>query len=226
MPAPDTDITAGELALGLLEGAERAAALRRLLSEPEFAREVERWRAHLGAWFAAWPEVEAPPGLFGRIEASIDSRPRALPVRVWQAATAASSLIAACLLIALFVRPAGPPPLAPARPLVASIAPTAQGSGAPIAAVYDTATGAIKMASAAAVPEGKSAELWAIGSDGAPRAIGLLAADGPSRLPLPIALRGRIAAGLTLAISIEPRGGSPTGKPTGPVVAAGTLIQA
>ena len=38
-----------------------------------------------------------------------------------------------------------------------------------------------------------------------------------------VALANLPATGSTLAISIEPRGGSPTGQPTGPVVAAGTL---
>jgi anti-sigma-K factor RskA len=37
--------------------------------------------------------------------------------------------------------------------------------------------------------------------------------------------RGRIAPGATLAISIEPLGGSPTGLPTGPVVATGVVAR-
>jgi anti-sigma-K factor RskA len=32
--------------------------------------------------------------------------------------------------------------------------------------------------------------------------------------------------GATIAISVEPRGGSPTGIPTGPVIASGALSQA
>ena len=44
-PGPaEPDVAAAELALGLLDGEERAAALRRMLAEPGFAREVERWR--------------------------------------------------------------------------------------------------------------------------------------------------------------------------------------
>jgi anti-sigma-K factor RskA len=37
------------------------------------------------------------------------------------------------------------------------------------------------------------------------------------------ALRRHIASGAVFAISLEPAGGSPTGQPTGPVVAAGDL---
>jgi len=37
-----------------------------------------------------------------------------------------------------------------------------------------------------------------------------------------VALRGKVLAGVdTLAVSVEPPGGSPTGKPTGPIVYAG-----
>jgi len=35
--------------------------------------------------------------------------------------------------------------------------------------------------------------------------------------------RKKLAQGAVLAISLEPAGGSPTGQPTGPVVAAGDL---
>jgi anti-sigma-K factor RskA len=35
--------------------------------------------------------------------------------------------------------------------------------------------------------------------------------------------RRKFATGAVLAVSLEPTGGSPTGQPTGPVVAAGDL---
>jgi len=224
---PDPDVGAAELALGLLDGPERATALRRVLAEPAFAREVEAWRTHFGQLFGRWPEVAPPPALFDRIEASID--PPVVRSWRWKALSGASSLIAASLLVALFLRPAGPPPLAPAPqvpPLVASLAATGAQKAGPVAAVYDKASGQIRLASATLAPDGKAAELWAIPADGVPRAIGLLSHGRPTSLVLPASLRAQMATGLTLAISIEPRGGSPTGLPTGPVVAAGTLIQA
>ena len=49
----DPDMAAAELALGVLEGEERATALRRVLSEPAFAAEVERWRARRDAQAAS-----------------------------------------------------------------------------------------------------------------------------------------------------------------------------
>jgi anti-sigma-K factor RskA len=40
---------------------------------------------------------------------------------------------------------------------------------------------------------------------------------------VPRDLVARITADATLAVSMEPPGGSPTGQPTGPVIARGTL---
>lgn len=65
------DMAAAELALGILDGAERAAAVRRVLAEPGFAREVERWRGHLAQMFDLWPAMPAPDVL-PRVEQSID----------------------------------------------------------------------------------------------------------------------------------------------------------
>jgi anti-sigma-K factor RskA len=42
---------------------------------------------------------------------------------------------------------------------------------------------------------------------------------------LPAILAAELRRGATLAVSVEPAGGSPTGLPTGPVIAAGTFEQ-
>jgi anti-sigma-K factor RskA len=66
-------------------------------------------------------------------------------------------------------------------------------------------------------------ELWLIPADGKPRALGLLRADSAVTIVIPAALRPHASANATLAVSLEPPGGSPTGAPTGPVVATGKL---
>nr|WP_277813637.1 anti-sigma factor [Sphingomonas melonis] len=136
--------------------------------------------------------------------------------------------LAACLLLVVTVmlalRPAPEPvrvpvPVAAQAPLLAALAPS-EGKGAPIAAAYDRETGVVRIGGAVAVPAGRSAELWAIRGSAAPRSLGVMAAG---RVVVPAGLRAEMAADTVLAISIEPAGGSPTGLPTGPVVAAGKL---
>lgn len=238
MPRPDDplpDMTAAELALGVLDGAERDAALRRLVDEPAFAAEVERWRDWLAALFADWPSIEAPAAVATRIDASLDGA-RGGGVTAandndarWRMVALAASL-AACLLLAvttmLLLRPAPQPvripvPVAGPEPLIAAMAPT--GKGTPVAAAYDPARNIVRIAGVVDVPAGRSAEVWAIVGTAAPRSLGVIADATRAELAIPAELRPAMAADTVLAISIEPAGGSPTGAPTGPVVAAGKL---
>jgi anti-sigma-K factor RskA len=221
------DMTAAELALGLLEGDERAAALRRVLAEPGFAAEVDRWRAHFAGLFAAVPDVEPAPAVLGRIETALDGRPA--PARrsaLWPSVAGLTSLAAAAMLALLVTRPAPTPtqvavPAAPTALLAAAITPTDKGE--PLSAIYDPATGTLRLSQAALTDARHSAELWVIGSDGVPHSLGLLRNAGTTALVVAPAYRPHFARAAVLAVSVEPIGGSPTGQPTGPVVAKGAL---
>lgn len=244
VPPPDVrdddlpDMTAGEFALGLLDGEARAAATRRVLAEPAFARAVEQWRLHLAQLFDLWPEMSAPD-LLARIERSlygapatgVAALPARAPSRIWPGIAALSSVAAAGLLVLLFTRPlpVPPPPQPPATPriveavptLVASITPTAKGT--PLTVVYDARVGSLRLTQASLADAKRAAELWVIPAGGTPHSLGLLEARGGTALTLSPANRALLAAGATLAVSLEPLGGSPTGLPTGPVVATGAL---
>lgn len=225
-PEAPADMTAAELALGVLDGEERAAALRRVLADPAFARDVARWRRHLAALFADWPEATPGEGGEARLMTAIDpaSEPRNAAARGWKWATALSSLAAAVLLVALVQRPIrivpapAPPPVSAPEPLLAVLQPE---GAKPFAALYQPGTREVRVAGGVTVPAGRDAELWAIGADGVPRALGLLPRDGGGRVRVERGLD--VGAGVTLAISIEPLGGSPKPTPTGPVVATGAL---
>ncbi|WP_174287126.1 anti-sigma factor domain-containing protein [Sphingomonas bacterium] len=223
------DMTAAELSLGLLDGAERAAALRRVLAEPDFARDVEAWRLHFAQLFDLWPGVEVPEGLVDRIDESLGGPVTGRRSRMpWPAIAIVASAIAAVLLVMLLVRPLAPPPpvsqpvpvaAAPAGPiLIASLGD----AKAPIAAAYDPAAGSIRVAATPAQTGRKVAELWLIGGDGVPHALGLLTVQ-PTTIGLPAAARAKMGSGMTLAISVEPAGGAPGIAPTGPVIATGVL---
>ena len=82
-------MTAAELALGLLEGDERAAALRRVLADPAFAREVEDWRNRMAGLFDDYREVAAPDSVAGATrragdDASRAAQPRGRSSRRWR----------------------------------------------------------------------------------------------------------------------------------------------
>lgn len=233
------DMAAAELALGLLEGDERAHALRRMLAEHGFAQDVERWRAHLAQLFDLWPAMDAPPGVLGRVERTIDG-PEAVtvapitakPSLFWPVAAGLSSVAAAAMLVVIVTRPISVPgPAAQPIPVAAARAPILLASidrgkaGAPVTAVYDPNSAALRLTAAALADADRSAELWVIAGDGVPHSLGLLKTSGASSFTISGDNRARLAAGATLAVSIEPIGGSPTGLPTGPVVATGVLSQ-
>ena len=70
--------------------------------------------------------------------------------------------------------------------------------------------------------EGKSLELWAVPKSGAPRSLGLIENDRDSRIRI-AAADPRFAGANAFAVSLEPRGGSATGQPTGPVLCSGVI---
>jgi anti-sigma-K factor RskA len=220
------DWAAAEFALGVLDGQERTAAIRRVLAEPDFAAEVEHWRDHFGLLFAAWPEERAPDGLGDRLDAAIAVP--AAPRRFWRPLALAASAVAAVLAGILVLRPA---PLAPpaipmhraATAFVASLVPVRPQS-VPIPAIYDPARRQIQVAAASLAGSGRSAELWLIPADGVPRSLGLLRAGTRTRVKLTSDIARLIGPRTALAVSDEPQGGSPSGKPTGAILASGSLI--
>lgn len=223
---PDPDVAAAELALGLLEGEERALALRRMLADPAFARDVERWRREFGALFARVPEVSPAPGIGERIVARLDGKTSARP-GYWRPLAIASSLAAASMVGLLMVRPdpVAPPAVIAAAPAPMVAAFMVEGISTPLVATYDSKSGRLSMPGPMPVPAGKSAQLWAIVGSGAPQPLGLFHAAG-DRVEAEARSATPMEPGTTFAISFEPVGGSPTGLPTGPVVANATLVRA
>ncbi|OMJ30665.1 hypothetical protein BSZ14_17600 [Sphingomonas sp. Sph1(2015)] len=222
MTSDETDLTAAELALGVLDSHERTVAMRRILDDPAFARDVARWRRHLAALYLEVEPIAPSADLERRILAVGDNdNHRTAP---WRAIAGISSLAAAILLTVVVTRPDTPavvPQVAKPAPLLFAVLTPER--AAPITVFFDPATRTLKLRDAPSVKSGQDAQLWAIGGDGVPHAAGLLRHEGG--VPLKIAPQVAVIPGTTLAISIEPLGGSPKSTPTGPVVAAGKLAE-
>ena len=113
-------------------------------------------------------------------------------------------------------------PQAPGDPAyVAEVA--AEDGSLVIAAAYDAEAGALFVDRRAGGPrEGRALEMWLIAGEAAPVSLGVLPGDAQTALAIPEALRPQLEGGV-LAISDEPPGGSPTGAPTGDVLAGGEI---
>ena len=69
-------------------------------------------------------------------------------------------------------------------------------------------------------------QLWLIPSGGKPHSLGVMPARPHMQLALAEPISAIIGRGATLAVSLEPVGGSPTDQPTGPVIASGPITAA
>jgi anti-sigma-K factor RskA len=229
--APDGDHLAAEYALGVLAAAERREAERRIAGEPAFAREVAFWEARLTPLADGVAPVAPPEHLWGAIEQKLGfgahNRPSAAAERAsiwhklafWRGLAFSSLGLAAASLVGIAVlltRPPVQPPL---------IATLAQQSGGPafIASIDRDKRLITVIPAAFAQQAGRVPELWLIPPGGNPRSLGLLNPAQPVALTLSSELLPHANPNSALAVSIEPPGGSPTGLPTGPVVAQGRL---
>ncbi|PLU60332.1 hypothetical protein BMJ22_32220 [Sinorhizobium medicae] len=97
-----------------------------------------------------------------------------------------------------------------------------ESSGGPVNLVlhFEPDTGRLWLSPTAAVRD-RSLELWLTKGDDAPVSLGVLLPPSEGATVLEPRLRGRIAPGSRLFVSVEPRGGSPKGAPTGAVIAQG-----
>lgn len=237
----ERDLLAASFALGLAEGEEEARARQLVNSDAGFAGAVARWRGRLAGLADEGEAVEPPAELFGRIEQAIggaSSRPAndnglAGKLAWWRGVAGMTGAVAAALALLLLVRPAqvitpAATPIEQPQPQGALVATIAGDSSAlKMVATFDPGTRKLVVAAAVRdkVGKGRSRQLWMIPAGGKPVPMGVMGPGEPLQATLDADQAAQFAPGLTLAVSDEPEGGSPTGQPTGAVLATGTLAR-
>jgi len=214
------EAAAAEYVLGLLPEAEARAFHARLGQDRDLQRDVEAWQDYLSTLTDEIAPVAPPPQVLRRIEARLYGRRRRgfgsslLPYLL--GAVTAGALAWAALTTGL-VGPAEDPHLyaelrVPDR-------------GLDMLAHWSPETGTFMVRwDGGDYPEDRALQIWVI-PEGAetPLSVGLIArGEGLTSIWLPEDLAAQVP-GATVAISEEPEGGSPTGLPTGPVLASGLL---
>lgn len=227
-PADGGKILAAEYVLGVLSAQERREVERRLAQEPALASEVAFWEERLGGLTDTVVPVEPSPATWGRIEGAIAApatSAAAAPAGIWQSLTfwrtfaiGSAAIAAACIAALAYI---GTVPQA-GSPLMATLG---NASGQPnfVATVNGNGTSITVVPAALLTNDPRAIELWIIQPGSRPRSLGLVQPGQPIKLTIPPDLVGRISPEATLAVSLEPPGGSPTGQPTGPVIASGKL---
>jgi anti-sigma-K factor RskA len=224
-PADRGKSIAAEYVLGVLGADERREVERRLAREPALASEVAFWEEQLGALADAVPPVTPPRHTWSQIEAAIPAPAAARLTSLWQSLAfwrgfgIASATLAAASIAALAYFGVVP---ATRAPLMATLAGS---SGQPnfVAAVTATGDSLVVVPATLLTNDPRALELWLILPNQRLRSLGLIQPGEPIRLTIPPDLAGRLTPDASLAVSLEPPGGSPTGQPTGPVIASGKL---
>lgn len=226
--APE-DLRYAEYVLGVLDADARAEIEREIASSETAAAAEAEWRRRLLP-LADEVAPETPPDrLWEQIRAALELEGQRAAGGLWQnlrlwhwlTLGAGSLLAAACaaLIFQVVHRPAAPP-----IPYMAATIIETNGQVGWTAAM-DIGKARMIVVPAAPVPiqSGRTPELWLIPPHGRPIAVGLISTHLPVTLSLSASLVARLGPAARLAVSIEPPGGSPTGAPTGPVVAAGDI---
>jgi anti-sigma-K factor RskA len=239
---------AGDYVMGLLDDAEHAAAEQRIATDQSFAQAVSAWRERLRDLDLTAEENPPSPALWQRIAdatkvAPIDALPSARAalrgatlwhdIRFWRGLGIGGTL--AALLFAVIMIGA----LTTSRHLRHDLIALAQSKPVYVAVLVNDATkeaGAIVNAFSNGrveliplrpieVPAGRTLQVWTLWDRAVgPKSIGV---TGQSRtLQLNLESLPETVQNQLFEITLEPEGGSPIGRPTGPILFKGNAARA
>lgn len=231
-PPPDDDIEAlaGEYVLGTLEPGERRSVELALPHDAALRAAVQAWEARLLPLAGLVAAVDPSARLWPRIEASVAGLARAGTHRapaapkwwqrlnVWRS-LAATGFVAAALMLALWL----PQQQATPRYMVVLAAPA---SAAPGWLLQANADGGLKLVPLGdtAVPADRSLQLWTKADDWkGPVSLGLV--QPGQAVDVSLARLPPLQPNQLFEITLEPKAGSPLGRPTGPILYIGRAVQ-
>ncbi|HTM78338.1 MAG TPA: anti-sigma factor [Devosia sp.] len=216
-----------EYVLGLLDAGEHARVGRLIEADPGLRRERDFWMARFSALDDEFAETPVPAHLLGAIEARAFGETGAAAgwwnsLALWRG-IAAGALAVAVVAVGFNVLQPAPSSGVLATQLVAAL--EQEGSDVKFVALYDGVTGMVRLTalSGDAVAD-KDFELWAI-QGGKPMSMGVIPVNARSEVGMSAEIAAGWGEGSVLAITLEPKGGSPSGAPTGPIVAKGAVTR-
>jgi anti-sigma-K factor RskA len=239
--AEDRSVAAGEFVLGTLDEADRLAFEAAMARDASLRAEVAMWQDRLLSLTRHAPPAEPSPSLWSRIDARLTwagvrqpGQPTPLPsprwwqrLALWQGVSGLA--VAACVALGSALVLRGVPDAAPGQQYVAVLqGPQGGGNGWVVEVRVDAAgQGRLRLvpvAPSGPVPTGRALQFWtkAPGAAG-PSSLGLVQAG--STVELPATLLPGLRPEQLFEITLEPEGGSPIGRPTGPILFIGRAVK-
>jgi anti-sigma-K factor RskA len=222
------DRLASEFALGTSPPRVRRRLVAIARRDRVVAAALSEWERRIAALADRIPPTTPPPRVWRNIVLRLGLEPDRVPEReagwrrriaFWRALALASLVGVLVLGVAEWRRA---PVVVPA-PLVVVLS----GADAKVGLIATATRGdrylTVKTVGNATPGPDKAFELWALPQAGPPQPLGVIPQGNVVRVPVQNPVDEMLSNIPTLAVSIEPQGGSPTGKPTGPVVYSGAV---
>jgi anti-sigma-K factor RskA len=225
---------AGEYVLGTLPAAARREVEQRLAREPLLRAEVDAWEQRLLPLTALAPEVAPSARLWPRIAASLQARSAASlaapavadgwrrwwdNLRLWRGLAGGAVAASMVLALILAMRPTAPE----AAYMVVLVAPQDRGAGWVVQTSMNRQLTLTPLHSTV-VPDRKALQFWTKAPGWSrPVSLGLVQSDRALKLALD--KLPPVEPDQLFEITLEPATGSPTGRPTGPVLYIGKAVK-
>ncbi|MDQ6621075.1 MAG: anti-sigma factor [Pseudomonadota bacterium] len=225
--SPRLEALAAEYALGTLtlRARRRLDAIAR--RDSRVATVLRAWEYRLAGLAEAVPAVTPAPRVWQSIRQRLgigDAAPVSArtswwsSLGLWRGLATAGFALAVGLGVLLTATPREEP-----APVVVMLA----GQDARPAFVASATRGSrillVKAIATVDVAADRSLELWALPEGQSPRSLGVVPASGIARVTLPGPAEVVLRDSPSLALTLEPAGGSPSGLPTGPIVYSGAV---
>lgn len=224
-----------EYALGTLRGPARRRFERLLDVDAGLRVELVFWETRLAQLGRDLAPVTPDPRVWAAIEQRIGrkaarTRPAHEPhdpwwrsLNLWRGACAFAAAVAVLLAVLLWLLPGAPPARIAAAPPaeLVSVIPNKRNQPAWLFIVVRQRgfMSLTAMPGCPEVPRDKDMQLWMLPGPGQPPiSIAVMPRSGAITARIPSGAMTALSHAQRLAVSLEPKGGSPTGKPTGPLL--------
>lgn len=216
---------ASEYVVGTLQGSARKRFEHWMMESPRLRRQVWYWERRLEPFNNTLPKTEPPARVWNQLEQRLFAEPVQVSapdkrgVWFWRWSTVVAM---AALLVVLIWTPSPPPP-------GAGLVAVVQSQQAQPLWVMNASAGeqslTLKSLPPVAVSSEQDYELWLLSASGVPISLTVLPTEGAElRIRLSHEQVTELLKSRALAISLEPKGGSPTGQPAGPVLYQTQLV--
>jgi anti-sigma-K factor RskA len=224
------DELAAAYVLGTLSAEGRREVQSRLPTDAALRDAVDGWEGRLLPLTALVEAVEPSPSLWARIEQGIAPRPKPAQASAWQTwwsslgfwRTVAATGFVAASVVALLPSTGLFAPAAP-QYMVVLVAPNGT---APGWVVQTSGANTLRLVplGTTAVPDQRSLQFWTKADDwNAPVSLGLVQPGQP--LEVKLDQLPPLVPNQLFEITLEPYNGSPTGRPTGPILYIGRAVK-